>query len=374
MPEITSLSPRRREGIVAALGFLALSFVFCFPAGLSTTACILSGEALASYFPYLLRSFRPASPQVAGPWDPTILTGLPQSHSPFGVYYLPTVLLYALFPPAQALSLGLVFHHAWAGLGTYLLIRTCRLSRTAAWLAGIAFAFGGFMVFHRGHVPIHYSAAWLPWILWGFERFRISGSMFWVVATGTLMAFQALGSLMQMIVLGGFAWITFLAYYGIAGPGSHCGRRRFIFGGLAACLLGAIGSLPQTLPMLEVSHWSGYGEFNPDFFNSGYLKFRFLVGLAGPWVLGGKFGATLPNGYWGLTEHGIFYGVLPLMLALVAILWLVSGRVVSGEWLGVTGEWLVVSGRKHCLTTHHSPTHHSPVQGFSSRRTSSRSW
>jgi len=287
MLETTGLLPKWREGLVAALGFLALSLVFCFPAGLSTTDCILSGDALASYFPYLLRSFRPASPEVAGPWDPTILTGLPQSHSPFGVYYLPTILLYALFPPAQALSLGLVFHHAWAGLGTYLLIRTSRLSRAAAWLAGIAFAFGGFMVFHRGHVPIHYSAAWLPWILWGFERFRISGSMFWVVATGTLMAFQALGSLMQMIVLGGFAWITFLAYYGIAGPGEHCGRRRFIFGGLAACLLGAIGSLPQTLPMLEVSHWSGYGEFNPDFFNSGYLKFRFLVGLAGPWVLGG---------------------------------------------------------------------------------------
>jgi hypothetical protein len=315
---------------VAALGFLALSFVFCYPAGLSATDCILSGDALASYFPYLLRTFRPVSPHVAGPWDPTILTGLPASHSPFGAYYLPVILLYGLFPPAQALSLGLVLHHAWAGLGTYLLIRTCRFSRVAASLAGIAFAFGGFMVFHRGHVPIHYSAAWLPWVLWGFERFRINGSMFWVLMTGALMALQALGSLMQMIVLGAFAWITFLAYYGIVGPGALCGRRRFIFGGLAACALGAIGSLPQTLPMLEVSRWSGYGEFNPDFFNSGYLKFRFLVGLAGPWVLGGKFGVTQPLGYWGLTEHGIFYGVLPLVLALLAILFLASRRIPTG--------------------------------------------
>jgi hypothetical protein len=308
------------------LAFVGLSFLFCYPAGLSTTDCILSGDALASYFPYLLRSFRPGSPQVAGPWDPTILTGLPESHSPFGVYYPPTILLYSLFPPAQALSLGLVFHHALAGLGTYFLIRTCRLSRAAAWLAGITFAFGGFMVFHRGHVPIHYSAAWLPWILWGFERFRTTGSSLWVVMTGTLMAFHALGSLMQMIVLGGFAWLTFLAYYGITGPGSRCGRWRFVLGGLAACVLGAIGSLPQTLPMLEVSHWSGYGEFNSDFFNSGYLKVRFLVGLLGPWVLGGNLGVTQPLGYWGLTEHGIFYGVLPFTLALVAILWICLRR------------------------------------------------
>jgi hypothetical protein len=320
--------------MIAALGLLTLSFVFCFPAGLSSTDCILGGDALASYFPYLLRSFRPVSSQIAGPWDPTVLTGLPESHSPYGIYYLPTILLYVLFPPAQALSLGLVFHHAWAGFGAYLLVRTCRLSRAAAWLAGIAFGFGGFMVFHRGHVPIHYSAAWLPWILWGFERFRTSGSMFWVVMTGTLMALQALGSLMQMIVMGAFAWLTFLAYYGIAGPGGHCARRRFVLGGLAACVLGAVGSLPQTLPMLEVSHWSGYGEFNPDFFNSGYLKFRFLVGLAGPWVLGGKFGATQPLGYWGLTEHGIFYGVLPLTLATLAILYLVGGQGMRREEQG----------------------------------------
>jgi hypothetical protein len=211
------------------------------------------------------------------------------------------------------------------------------LSRAAAWLAGVAFAFGGFMVFHRGHVPIHYSAAWLPWVLWGFERFRTSGSMFWVVTTGSLMAFHALGSLVQMIVLGGFAWITFLAYYGIAGPGNHCGWRRFVLGGLGACLLGAIGSLPQTLPMLEVSHWSGYGEFNSDFFNSGYLKFRFLVGLAGPWVLGGNFGVTQPLGYWGLTEHGIFYGVLPLILALLAVLYLLSSKRSLGGRGGCAG-------------------------------------
>src|SRR5438552_57746 len=250
--------PSWREGAVAALGFAALSFLFCYPAGLSTTDCILTGDALASYFPYLLRSFRSVSPQVAGAWDPAILTG-------------------------------------------------------------------------------------------------------------ALMALHALGSLVQMIVLGGFAWLTFLAYYGIVGPGSRCGRRRFVFGGLAACVLGAIGSLPQTLPMLEVSHWSGYGEFNSDFFNSGYLKFRFLVGLAGPWVLGGKFGATLPTGYWGLTEHGIFYGVLPLMSALVAILWLVSGRVVNGEWPQVGASFQLarqVTNLPPRLTAHdsHLTTHSLPTR------------
>src|SRR5438876_2285837 len=40
--------PIWREGLIAALGFLFLSFVFCYPAGLSSTDCILSGDALRS--------------------------------------------------------------------------------------------------------------------------------------------------------------------------------------------------------------------------------------------------------------------------------------------------------------------------------------
>jgi hypothetical protein len=341
-----------REWITATFGFAALSFLFCYPAGFSTSIVILGGDALASYFPYLLRSFQPVSSNVAGPWDPTILTGLPESHSPFGVYYPVTVLLYKLFPPGQALSLGLVFHHALAGLGAYLLGRTCRLSRSAAGLVGVVFGFGGFMVFHRGHVPIHHAAAWLPWALWGFERFRISGSLFWVAATGTLLTLHALSSLMQMIVMGGFVWLTYLAYFTLRGPDCEPANRergdgvmspfrpsmrrwRFLLGGLSACFLGAAGSLPQILPMLEVARWSGYGEFHADFFNDGYLKFRFLVGLAGPWVLGGNFGASSPNGYWGLTEHGIFYGVLPFTAALVTII-----------WFFVSSPWSVVRGRR----------------------------
>ncbi len=328
MPATECRSLGRGEWIAAvgkflacASGFLALSFLFCYPAGMSSSVCILSGDALAAYFPYLLRSFQPVSSNVAGPWDPTILTGLPESHSPYGVYYPLTILLYHLLPAGQALSLSLVLHHALAGLGAYVLARTSRLSRSAAWLAGIVFGFGGFMVYHRGHLTIQYSAAWLPWILWGLERFRISGSLIWVVVTGTLLTLHALAAHVQMIVLGGFIWLTYLAYMTVAGAGNGCGRWRFVLGGSGACFLGAMGSLPQILPMFEVSRWSGYGQYNPDFFNSGYLKFRFLVGLAGPWVLGRNFGASSPSGYWGLAEHGIFYGVIPLTAALVAIIW-----------------------------------------------------
>ena len=329
--------PTRREVFLAALGFLAFSLVFIFPAGLTQSKFLALGDGLCSYFPYMLRSFQPLSPGVTGAWDPTLYTGLPESHSPFGRYYPPTLLLYTALPPALSLCLGFVFHQAWAGLGAYLLTRDGGRSRPAAWLAGVVFGFGGFLVFHRGHIPMYECAAWLPWILWSLERFRRSGSFTWVAITGTLLTVHALAGQMQLVVMGGLVWLSYLAYFTVFPSRPWRNRLRFLFGGLAACALGALGSLPQMLPMLEVASWSGYGKFDFDFFHSGSLEVRFLAGLLGPHVLGG-FEVSSPGGYWGLTEHGIFYGVLPLVAAVAGLIALAvsprprtRGRGVGGE-------------------------------------------
>src|SRR5262245_28143462 len=126
---ITSLVPRPLTGkeiVVAGLGMLLLAILFCGPRRLlhPELAPFDSGDSAAAYFPYCVRSHCPLTPEIAGAWDPTLWTGLPESHSPFGRYYPPAWLLFELFSLGLALTLTFVFHHAWAGLGTYLLLRT----------------------------------------------------------------------------------------------------------------------------------------------------------------------------------------------------------------------------------------------------------
>jgi hypothetical protein len=309
---------RWREVLTAGVGFLLLSGIFCWPAGFASDRLVLGGDAVASYLPYMLRTFQPVAPEVAGPFDPTLFTGLPETHTSFGRYYPPTIVLYSLLPGALALGWNLLLHQAWAGLGAYLLVRDAGRGRAAAWLAGIVFAFGGFLVFHRGHVNMHQAAAWLPWVLGALERFRQTGTVRAAVLAGTFLALHSLPGHLQMIAMGGLVWLTYLAYFAIAGPG-RVGRWRFVIGTGGACLLGAIGSLPQVLPMAEVAAWSTYGAFDGGFFSNGNLKARFLGGLVGPWMLGGLHGVVPAVGYWGLTEHGLFQGVLALALAVVAL-------------------------------------------------------
>jgi len=305
----------RREAVVTALGFLLLSLVACYPAGLSPAMFTSGGDAVQGYFPLMVRAFQPAREHLIGPWDATTFTGLPESHHPFGTYYPPTMLLYGLLPAGLAMSLSLIWHHALAAVGAYLLARCWLLSRMAASLAGIVFGFGGFVVWHRCHVPMMQVAAWVPWVLLALECYRQRGSMPRMVLAGTLMAVQALAGHLQMVVYSGVLWLTFLGYFLIVGPGPACGRWRFAAGVIVACLLGAAGSVPQNLPMLEVSGWSGYNATSRSFFGDGCLKVRFLVGLLGRWILGGSEGVPVPGGY-SPGEFGIFYGMLPLCLAI----------------------------------------------------------
>ena len=229
-----------REASIAAVGMVVLSALFCGPHLLldPDLAPFDNGDSVGSYFPYFARTYQPLSPQIAGDWDPTLWTGLPESHSPFGRYYPPAWLLFVLFPLGLALSLTYVVHHALAGLGAYLLMRTQGFRPASAWLAGMVFAFGGFMLFHRPFVTILQTAVWLPWILWALENFRRERTWIWIVVAGTLMALHALAGHTQTIVIGGLVWVPYAVYFTIFQRGSFAARLGFALG---ICLAGALG-------------------------------------------------------------------------------------------------------------------------------------
>jgi hypothetical protein len=317
-----------REPVVAALGFIALAGVFCYPLGFSHKA-FLGGDPEGQYLPYMLRAFHPVADNVAGAWDPTHFTGMPESHFPLGRYYPPTLILFNVSDPIRAFGIGIILHHALAGVGMYWLTRAAGRGRAGAWLAGILFSCGGFLVFHRGHVAMHQTAAWLPWVLWALERFRRSGSWVFVLLGGMFVCMQGLGGHMHAFILSASGWGCYLLYYAVIGPGALLKRWQFVAGGGLLILLGAAGSLPQMLPMLEVSHWSGYQEFRLSFFSEGNLKARHLVAFLNPWLLIDRTSDDLPAGYYGLTEHGVFHGLLGFALVLTVVMWLWQRRATG---------------------------------------------
>src|SRR5262245_46385946 len=251
-----------REACVAGLAALLLATLYTGPGRLLRPHeyPFDAGDPTASTLPYLMRSFGEAA-SPAGAWDDTMGTGLPEGHSPFGRYYPPLVVLCGLFPVGLAVTLSLILHHAFAALGAYLLTRDAGRSRGAAAAAAVVLAFGGFLAFRRPHVTLFHAAVWLPWVIWSLERWRRQGRPVWVLTAGSLLALHALAGNPQLVVIGATLWLFHAAWFTVLGTGGGIGRGRFLVGELAACTLGAVGSLPQMLPLFEVAGWSEYHGF-----------------------------------------------------------------------------------------------------------------
>lgn len=88
-----------------------------------------------------------------------------------GVLYPPNW-AHLVLPPVLAYNLGIVAQFVIAGIGAWLLARHLTGDPVAAAVAGVAFAQSGFFFAHVGHAALLASAAWLPWVLYGYERLR----------------------------------------------------------------------------------------------------------------------------------------------------------------------------------------------------------
>src|SRR3989344_1380197 len=73
-------------------------------------------------------------------WNPKIGTGFPTlAEGQSGIFFIPNLVLFRLFPFAAAYNLTLVFAFITAGVGTYLFCRSLTLTKSASLLAGVTF-------------------------------------------------------------------------------------------------------------------------------------------------------------------------------------------------------------------------------------------
>ncbi|MBN1400461.1 MAG: oligosaccharide flippase family protein [Anaerolineae bacterium] len=103
-------------------------------------------------------------------WNPYIFAGTPfLAAGQHSALYPLSVIFYVLPLPA-AYGWFAALHLFLAGLFTYILARTLRLSRTGSTLAAIAFMFSGFIVIRNVFPMIVAAAVWLPLVLTSIER------------------------------------------------------------------------------------------------------------------------------------------------------------------------------------------------------------
>jgi O-antigen/teichoic acid export membrane protein len=314
-------------------------------------------------------------------WDPFIFAGHPflanGQHS--GLY--PLSLLFYVIPLWRAFGLFAWLQLALAGWWAYLFARTLGVGRLGALLSGVVFQLSGFMVVSVVHPMIVAAASWLPFLLAMMERvIRQRPALGGRPATLPWALLGAIGLGCNM--LAGHAENTYfvllvMALYAIwrlAGSWWAEGRapvRAALWLAVLVVLGLALGTV-QYLPLYEVvadSFRSGEMAASlaqvrgwaypprrlitfgiPNFFGSPAHHGHFDL-FQWRWVPAtvNAQGEPILSHDWGIknyVEGGAYLGLLPLFLAVIAVLGWIVPRI--RKWVGAAvpaGDGLSVTAR-----------------------------
>jgi len=211
------------------------------------------GDIVTQFYPFRVNVVEALHRAKLPLWNDAILAGCPMLANAQSTVFDPVHLLTTILPAKYSWGAAVPIRPLLAGAGAALLVDALGGTLSGSWLAGIVFAFSGFLSSWRGR-PQESTGIWLPLVLFAIDRLarrRDRGAVLFAAAAGSLpilgghpeVAFQ------MAVVAAAFAAFRLVApAEGAESPGR---RARFARGLLLAGLGAAALCLVQLGPTLE---------------------------------------------------------------------------------------------------------------------------
>lgn len=257
-------------------------------------------------------------------WNPYMLTGFPLTADPQMMLFYPATIALGWLSPGNALDTQILIHLLIAGLGMFVLIRSWRGSQIAALAAVMAFVASSPLTVWQPHPNTFSSAAWLPWLIAGYElarRRRLLG----IAAAGLVLGLIFLANWLQYAVYD----LLFITCYALFLTGMELRQRGVRWAALRplvnlaaiGVIGGAIGAV-QLLPVVELIQLSTRNQpYSFDSLRALALPLAKAITVVAPNFFGT---AAVKDSYWGVSNYAettVYWGVVPFLLALIAPLW-----------------------------------------------------
>lgn len=342
------------------IALIAIPLIYFYPVLLGKVF-LAPGDGWAQNFPLRALAGQMIANGQLPLWNPYIFAGMPLAASVYPGAFYPPNWLFAILPPVWAMNLVVITTYHLALIGAYLYARRIGVTRIGALLAGVAFAFGGFMINHLSHTSRIGAAAWLPWVLLAIENVTRGTSWRtawrWAALGAAFIALQFVAGEPQMVAFTVLvcAPCTLFAL-------KHCADRSALVRSLTALTVmvacGVLMCLPQLLPSLELLAQSERNDPGPQFFDSYSFPPKQLPALIFPYFFGGAMlpPFRLPN--WGDAYPAQMAGYVGLLTWLFALIGLFSFRLTAkaGEspeaadarrrmwlWLGIAAGAMILA-------------------------------
>ena len=278
-------------------------------------------------------------------WNPLLGAGAPLAANAQSALFYPPNWLLAPFAAlggrvglAWAHGLLAALHLALAGWGMARLLDDFDAPEPAPTVAGLAYALSGYLVARLGFFSINAAAAWIPWLLWAARRVAEAPTRRRVAGLAALWGLQLLAGHAQT------AWYTalLLAVWSLFWLRKPLGRRLAALAAAAflALLLAAAQWLPTAVYLLQSQRAGGAPAWALDY---SFWPWHFLTLL-----MPDAFGSPAHGNYWGygaFWEDAVYLGVLPLLLAGLALRRGKSRRAVAWGVLVVVVGFVLALGK-----------------------------
>ncbi|MFN7944592.1 MAG: YfhO family protein [Blastocatellia bacterium] len=315
----------QRERLIFAAALLLLPVIYFLPAVLGRTA-FAHGDAWISNLGVRVLLGRMLAAGQLPLWNPYTFGGMPLLANVYTGALYPPNWLFAILSPSVALNVLMITSAQLALTGTYLFARRIGMTRLAALLAGLIFTFSGFFIGHLDHIHRLTAIVWLPWVLLAIEQLYLKAEWRWVVFGAAVIALQLFAGDPQMTLYTAMLGAAYAVFILLARD-DGVQHWRFIVAGALMSLTGALLSLPQLLPELELMKQGERAQLSYEYFAGYSLPPSHLVSLIFPYFFGGAFLKPYSIPYWGAWNEIIpcgYVGLLGLLLMVVA--WLSRER------------------------------------------------
>lgn len=197
-------------------------------------------------------------------WDPWTNGGQPFLATPSNTAFYPSNLLLLLFEPLTALNVSIVLQYLLCAVAAYWLARVVRLSKAAAFTAGVVFTFAGCSLSTANLLPLLLALPWVPLTIGCMHLYLRTGAHRWLTLGAVAAAMPLLGAAVELTMMM-FAtiaiWIAAVRYDESTIPRR---LRALLFVGGFAALLAMVQILPATEVIASSSRSSsrGYEDFS----------------------------------------------------------------------------------------------------------------
>ena len=260
-------------------------------------------------------------------WNPYSMAGYPLLGNVQSAALYPLNILFFLIPFSAAWSILIFLQPLLAGIFLYLYLRNLNIRKEASLLGSISFAFSGFSIAWMEWGTVLHSALWLPLILLAIDRIflilssqKIFNFQFSIFKWAGVFVFSLVSSFFAGH-LQTFFYVFLISFvYLIARWWQH-GRNKellaaFIIYHLSFIILTAV----QWIPTLQLILESARSVDRADWRQPGwFIPWQHLVQFIAP----DFFGNPTTLNYWGVWNYGElvgYIGILPLMMALFALI------------------------------------------------------